>query len=128
MLVVDTRCRYSRNQWASRYYPAKKTRLTFTLSNDKERWRVTRYHPLMPQAQAAKYRDRPFYLVIAGCFRKKARAERHAERVLERSSRLAQVEQSSDFANLRPGWFIVVPSGGLCWSIQEARALVQELR
>jgi hypothetical protein len=93
-------------------------------------WRLTEYHPMFPRKDALRYRDGPFYMVIAGSFPTEAAAERYVRqywRVLSEDQCPALVERSGDFARLRPGWFIVIPCGGETFTLKEAHAVRRKL-
>ena len=115
--------------WSARYYPSKRTRLTFTLVRKDGAWRLKDYHPLVPRKRALQARDEPYYLVIAGTFRTLRAADEHARRYSQVLSyeAPAAVERSGDFARLRQGWFVVIPGYGETSSLNEAEAVRKRL-
>ena len=98
--------------------------MNFPLVREAGAWKLQSYHPLLSREQALEARDEPLYLVIAGSFRTSRAAERHLQRyygVLSANDSIASIERAGDFANLRPGWFIVLPDDGQASSLGEAR-------
>jgi len=86
---------------------------------------------LLGRRRVAEIERATLYYVIAGCFRSEKRAEQHAAW----ASRLVEygfvVKRSSDYAGLRPGYFIVVQECGFPWQtedLEEARSRVAMYR
>jgi hypothetical protein len=116
-------------EWSERYYPARTIRLTFTLARRGQGWRLKRFHPLFPRADTLAYRDRPFYLVIAGCFRSRKAAERYYFRHQDAlgDDVIPSIRRSDELATLRKGWYAVVPRDGECLSREEAEQVSRRL-
>ena len=83
---------------------------------------------LLNRKRAAQIERSTLYYVIAGCFRLEKAAKQHAA---SESRKLGEygfaVLRSSDYAGLRPGYFIVAQRYGFPWQTEdlaEARRLV----
>lgn len=114
---------------AARYWPPKRIRVWYVLRRTSGKWKVVTYHPIQPRRDAARYRHSPFYLVIAGSFRDEHAASRHAEWVANKAGDDLRpvVRASEELAGLQPGWKVVVPDDGECFSRAEASAARKRL-
>jgi hypothetical protein len=115
--------------WSERYYPARRVRLTFRAERENGQWHLTEGVPLMKRSDALRFRQQPFYLVIAGSFRTPYAARKQAAAVTAALDEdgSPNVYRSDHQRGLRPGWYVSVPPGGECTTRHEAGTLRRRL-
>jgi len=109
LTVFEQGCDFTRYyrpaRWISRTYDIPKT----VLGTPEMRWAIT--NDIMDRERVARIERSSLYLVIAGTFRSRANARRYASQLSPAESSFT-VLRSSDYAGLRPGYFIVMEYGG----------------
>jgi len=119
--------------WSEYYRPARWIDYTFDLDTPfsgrlEEDCRLGIRLDILGRKRVARIERTTLYYVINGCFRSRAAAKWHATLISRKEGEFGfSVLRSSDYAGLRPGYFIVVQKEGQSWqhdSLADARRTV----